>query len=104
VAASQRGKFWEMRGIYFITEETWAASIARYAIEAGVKDKNFIPNLMDSVYGWTVRADLLDGLELGVRDVPAIFINNERFTGRLDYLHLSKVVDMALSRPKKRRA
>ena len=35
-------------------------SLRDYAIEAGVKDKNFIPNLIDSVYGWTVRADLLD--------------------------------------------
>jgi protein-disulfide isomerase len=105
VAASQQGKFWEMHDLLFQHRRNLGSiSLRDYAIEAGVKDKNFIPNLIDSVYGWTVRADLLDGLELGVRDVPAIFINDERFIGVPDYAHLSKAVEAGLLKPKKRRA
>jgi protein-disulfide isomerase len=73
-------------------------------MEAGVKDKNFIANLTDSVFGWTVRADLLDGLEMGVRAVPAIFINGERFTGTPTLANLSKAVDEALAKTKRKRA
>ena len=105
VAASQQGKFWEMHDLLFHHRRNLGSiSLRDYAIEAGVKDKNFIPNLIDSVYGWTVRADLLDGLELGVRDVPAVFINDERYFGVPDYAHLCKAVEEALSKPRKRRA
>jgi protein-disulfide isomerase len=73
-------------------------------MEAGVKDKNFISNLTDSVFGWTVRADLLDGLEMGVREVPAIFINGERFTGVPNFNQLSKAVEEALAKAGRKRA
>jgi len=75
-----------------------------YALEAGVIDRNFISNLTDSVFGWTVRADLLEGLELGVREVPAIFINGERFTGLPNLAQLSKAVEAELAKTKQKRA
>jgi protein-disulfide isomerase len=39
-----------------------------------------------------------------VRDVPAIFINGERFTGAFNFSQLSKAVDDALGRWKKQQA
>jgi Protein-disulfide isomerase len=72
VAAAQEGKFWEMHDLLFHNQRhLGAVSLKQYAREAGVMDKNFLPKLVDSAYGWTVRADLLEGLEHGVRDVPA---------------------------------
>jgi protein-disulfide isomerase len=105
VAASQQGKFWEMHNLLFQHRRNLGSiSLNEYAQEAGVKDKNFIPNLIDSVYGWTVRADLLEGIEMGVREVPAIFINGERFKGSPSYANLSKAVDEALRKAKRKRA
>jgi len=80
-------------------------SLRDYAIEAGMKDKNFIPKLTDSVFGWTVRNDLLEGLNRGVRDVPAFFINNVRFEETPNYKNLAKAIDATLNNlPRKQRA
>ena len=105
VAASQHGRFWEMHDLLFRHRRNLGSiSLREYAIEAGVKDKNFIAHLTDSVFGWTVRADLLEGLEMGVREVPAIFINGERFTGVPNHAQLSKAVQAALNQEKAKRA
>src|SRR5690606_40168292 len=42
-----------------------AVSLKQYAREAGVMDKNFLPKLVDSAYGWTVRADRSEERRVG---------------------------------------
>ena len=104
ILVSQFGKFWEMHNLIFQNRRNLGSiSLRDYAIEAGVKDKNFLPKLTDSVFGWTVRNDLLEGLNRGVRDVPAIFINNELYTGVVSLLALSAAVEACLN-PGKRAA
>ncbi len=103
VAAVQEGKFWEMHHLLFENRKRLGSiSLKSYAAEAGVKDKNFIPKLVDSVYGWTVRADLLEGVEKGVRDVPAIFINDRLYTGNITRPGLSKAIQESIPARKKR--
>lgn len=93
VAAVQEGVFWEMHHLLFAHRKRLGSiSLKEYASEAGVKDKNFIPKLVDSVYGWTVRADLLEGVDKGVRDVPAIFINNNLYTGKINLAALNRAI------------
>lgn len=76
VLAAQYGKFWEMHELLFQNrKQLGSISLRDYAREAGVMDKNFLPKLTDAVYGWTVRNDLMEGLNKGVRDVPAVFVN-----------------------------
>jgi len=106
VAVAQHGKFWEMHDLIFHNRRNLGSiSLRDYAIEAGMKDKNFLPKLTDSVFGWTVRNDLLEGLNKGVRDVPAFFINNERFAEVPDYKHLALAIDEQLKKsPGKLRA
>lgn len=103
VAAVQEGVFWEMHHLLFAHRKRLGSiSLKEYASEAGVKDKNFIPKLVDSVYGWTVRADLLEGVERGVRDVPAIFINDQLYTGKINLAALSRAVQEPLQDKQKR--
>ncbi|MBM3441704.1 MAG: DsbA family protein [Bacteroidetes bacterium] len=105
VAAAQHGRFWEMHCLLFRHRRNLGSiSLRDYALEAGVIDKNFISNLTDSVFGWTVRADLLEGLEMGVRTVPALFINGDRYMGLLNMAQLSKAVGSELSKAKQKRA
>jgi protein-disulfide isomerase len=47
---------------------------------------------VDGVFGWYVRNDLLEGLEKGVREVPAFFINGKRFSEELTYANLKDAV------------
>ena len=97
VAAAQNGKFWEMHNIMF-NHRTRLGSISlkEYANDAGVQNKNFLYELANSTYGWHVRADLLEGLEKGVRDVPAFFVNEERYEGNPTLAGLKKVIDAAV--------
>ena len=50
-------------------------SLKSYAREVGVKDKKFLDNLMNSYYGWFVQDDLREGIEMGVTEIPCLFIN-----------------------------
>jgi protein-disulfide isomerase len=96
VAAVQEGKFWEMHDLLFHNQRRLGAvSLKEYAREAGVMDKNLLAKLVDSVYGWTVRADLLAGLHNGVRDVPTFFINDEMYTGKPTLERMSKAIEEA---------
>lgn len=82
VAAAQEGRFWEMHEILFLhRRQLGTISLKGYAREIGITDKRFLDKLVNSVYSWQVRDDLLEGLQKGVRDVPTFFINGEKFEG-----------------------
>jgi Protein-disulfide isomerase len=105
VAAAQEGKFWPMHNLIFAHyRRLGAISLREYAREAGVTSKNFLPDLVESKYGWTVRADLLEGLEKGVRNVPTIFINDRLYTSRFTQPELAKAIDAECPAKGKKRA
>jgi len=101
VGAVQEGRFWEMHEILFQKKRgLGTVTLKEYAREAGVTNKKFLESLVNSTYSWEVRADLLEGLEKGVRDVPAIFINGEKFEGKITHDTLKKAIEDQL-KPKK---
>jgi protein-disulfide isomerase len=105
VAAAQEGKFWPMHNLIFAHHRRLGSiSLREYAREAGVMSKNFLPDLVESKYGWTVRADLLAGLEKGVRTVPTIFINDRLYTSRFTFPELSKAIDAEYAANHRKRA
>jgi protein-disulfide isomerase len=82
LAAAQEGKFWEMHNELFDNRHSLGViSLKAHARAVGVKSKKFLDELINSHYGLYVQDDLREGLNLGVRDVPAIFINGKRFEG-----------------------
>jgi len=102
LGAAQEGKFWEMHIALFANRRRLGAiSLREYAKECGVINKKFLENLVDSTYGWQVRSDLLEGLDKGVRDVPAFFINGELFTGKPTFENLKKGIEEALKKKKR---
>jgi protein-disulfide isomerase len=103
LGAAQEGKFWEMHALLFAHRRRLGAiSLREYAKEVGVVNKKFLDHLVDSTYGWQVRSDLLEGLDKGVRDVPAFFINGELFTGKPTFENLRKGIEEALKTKKKK--
>lgn len=105
LGAAQEGKFWEMHNMLFAHRRRLGAiSLREYAKEVGVVNKKFLDDLVNSVYGWQVRNDLLEGLDKGVRDVPAFFINGELFTGKPTFDNLKKGIEAALATKKKKAA
>ena len=103
VAAAQEGKFWEMHNLLFQNRNSLGVvSMKEYAKTAGVTDKNFLNKMIDSYYGWTVRADLLEALNRGLKDVPAFYINDEKFSGQPTLKNLRAGLESALKRSGKK--
>jgi protein-disulfide isomerase len=98
VGAGQEGKIWEMNNLLFAHRRNLGTiSLKEYAREAGVTSKNFLNDLVNSVYGWSVRNDLLEALDKGVRDVPAFFINGERYQGKPTFTEMRKHIEPLLN-------
>jgi protein-disulfide isomerase len=103
VAAGQEGKFWEMHNILFSNRRTLGTtSLKLHSKEAGVKNKKFLDDLVNGVFGWQVQDDLKEGIGRGVKDLPAFFINDEPFTGRPTFANLSAAIDAALKKSRRK--
>jgi protein-disulfide isomerase len=103
LAAAQSGKFWEMHNLLFENRRNLGTtSLKLYSKEAGVVNKQFLDQLIESVYGWEVRNDFEEGVELGVKDIPAFFINDEMVKGKVSFENLSKEIEAALKKSKKK--
>jgi protein-disulfide isomerase len=93
VAAGQEGKFWEMHNTLFAhRKQLGTISLKIYAKEVGVANKRLLTELVDSVYGWSVKNDLMEGLGIGVRDVPTFFINGELFEGKPTFEGMKRAI------------
>jgi protein-disulfide isomerase len=102
VAAGQEGKFWEMHNILFANRRNLGTtSLKLHSKEAGVKSKNFLDNLVNGMYGWQVQDDIKEGRNLGVKDIPAFFVNDEMVTSKPTYANLSAAIEAALKKAKK---
>ncbi|MFM9909249.1 MAG: DsbA family protein [Chitinophagaceae bacterium] len=105
VGAAQEGKFWEMHNIIFANRRNLGTtSLKLHSKEAGVNNKKFLDDLVNAIYGWHVQADIREGLDRGVKEVPAFFINEEMFTGKPTFENLSAAIELALKKTKKKTA
>lgn len=103
VAAGQTGKFWEMHNILFHNRRNLGTtSLKLYSREAGISDKNFLDNLVNGTYGWQVQDDIKEGIGRGVKDLPAFFVNDEMVTLKPTFENLSKAIDSALKKAKRK--
>jgi protein-disulfide isomerase len=93
VAAVQGGKFWEMHNILFQNRrQLGTVSLKLHSRAEGISNK----------YGWQVQDDLKEGIDRGIKQIPAFFINDELFTGKPNFENLSKVIDTALKKAKRK--
>jgi len=103
VAAAQEGKFWEMHNVLFNNRRSLGTtSLKLHSKEAGVKNKKFLDDLVNGVYGWQVQDDLKEGINRGVKTLPAFFINDVPFVGKPTYNNLATAIDSALRKVKKK--
>ena len=101
VAAAQEGKFWEMHNVLFSNRRNLGTtSLKLYSKEAGVKNKKFLDDLVNGVYGWQVQDDLKEGINRGIKDIPVFFVNDVQVSGKPTYANLSTAIQAALKKPK----
>jgi protein-disulfide isomerase len=103
VAAAQSGKFWEMHNVLFNNRRhLGTVSLKLHSREAGISNKKFLDDLVNGIYGWQVQDDLREGIDRGVKDLPAFFINEEPFTGKPTFENLSKEIEQAIKKSKRK--
>ncbi|MBL7733118.1 MAG: thioredoxin domain-containing protein [Chitinophagaceae bacterium] len=101
VAAAQEGKFWEMHNVLFANRRNLGTtSLKLYSKEAGVKNKKFLDDLVNGMYGWQVQDDIKEGHNRGVKEIPAFFVNDVMVTARPTFANLSAAIDQALKKSK----
>lgn len=101
IAASQEGKFWEMHEIILNNRKNLGTiSLKSYAKEIGTTNKDFLSNLINGKFGWNVQDDLNEGIQMGVKDVPAFFINGKEVKGPFNMKTLKQAIDEALKSKK----
>ena len=94
VAAAQEGLFWEMHNLLFENNKKLGTiSLKQYAKEAGSTNKRFLDQMVNGTYACQVREDLLDAVERGLTEVPAIFINGQRYMDEVTVLNLQQKID-----------
>lgn len=97
VGAAQEGKFFEMHEMLFSNRKNLGLiSLKSYAKEIGITNPSFLNNLINGKYGLFVQDDLKYGNELGVKDVPAFFINGARVEGEISSEKLHAKIDEVL--------
>ena len=103
IAAAQEGKFWEMHNVLFQNRRNLGTtSLKLHSKDAGVKNKNFLEELVNGTYGWQVQDDLKEGLDRGVKDIPAFFVNDVPVKGKATYASISAAIEDALKGSKKK--
>lgn len=101
IAAAQEGKFLEMHDMLFDNRKHLGIiSLKSYAKEIGIISKSFLNNLINGKYGLYVQDDLKYGIGLGVKEVPAFFINGEKLEGNITEKSLSDNINAALKKVK----
>ncbi len=101
VAAGQEGKFWEMHNVLFANRRNLGTtSLKLHSKEAGVKNKKFLDDLVNGMYGWQVQDDIKEGHNRGVKEIPAFFINDVMLTVKPTFANLSAAIDQALKKTK----
>ena len=77
-------------------------SLKLYSKEAGVENKHFLDDLINSTYGWYVRNDFQEGVNKGVKEIPSFFVNGEMVAGKATFENISKEIENALKKVKKK--
>ena len=94
VAAMQEDMIWPMNNILFQNQKKLGIiSLKQHAKEIGCTNKRFLEQVINGTYAWQVREDLMEGLSRGIKDVPAIFINDIHFDLQITIDALSKKIE-----------
>lgn len=84
-AAAAQGQFWPMVDMLYENSGKWDTDFSRFARKLRLDMKQFNRELDSGRYRDRVRADLLGGIRCGIKGTPTIFINHQRYHGRLDF-------------------
>jgi protein-disulfide isomerase len=100
--AREQNRYWELMDEFFTRQPEWASHAAPrpdlllgYARRLGLDDRALVASAQQAVVLQRIRQDRADGMALGVRQTPTIFVNG-RVLDRLGYEPLRAAIQNAL--------
>ena len=98
-AAREQGKYWEYVQVLLQNQSSLSVEkLKSFATQVGLDRTRFDAALDSHKFAETVQTDLDDGIKLGLKGTPSIFINGRRVTAK-SYEELKESVDAALKSP-----
>jgi protein-disulfide isomerase len=98
VCANKQNKFFEYHDQLFENSKALAESdLITYAKKIGLDMKKFEECLKSDEIKKQVESDIEQGKKLGLRGVPAFFVNGAKFVGAIGYPELKEAIEEAMS-------
>jgi protein-disulfide isomerase len=95
-AAREQGKYWEYVNVLMQNQSSLAVEkLKTFAGELGLDRARFDTALDSGKFAELVQRDVEDGMKLGLKGTPSLFINGRRVTAK-SYDELKASVDAAL--------
>jgi protein-disulfide isomerase len=83
LAAGRQGKFWEFHDELFkVYKKINDKKINEIAQNLALNMPEFQENIKDPAIMRLVRDDMQEGMRIGIRGVPSVYINGKKFKGR----------------------
>ena len=99
-AANAQGKFFEYKEKLYKNQKSLdTESLKKYAVEIGLKVKQFERDLENKRFVGEVRKDIADGKKYGVDGTPSIFVNGYKIRS-LSVISFRKAIERALKNRK----
>lgn len=100
--AGAAGKYWEYHDLLFSGGGLDVKQLKQYARELGLDGARFDQCLDKGEYTAAVQSDLTEAQELGLNGTPSFFLNDQFFSGAVDYESLRDMVNKELARKQSR--
>src|SRR5581483_7034579 len=100
--AGAASKYWEYHDLLFSGGGLDVKQLKQYARELGLDGARFDQCLDKGEYTAAVQSDLTEAQELGLNGTPSFFLNDQFFSGAVDYESLRDMVNKELARKQSR--
>lgn len=100
-AAREQGKYWEYVRVLLQNQSSLSVEkLKSFATDIGLDRSRFDAALDSRKFAELVQADIDDGIKLGLKGTPSLFINGRRLNAK-SYEELRESVDAALKSPER---
>lgn len=102
LAAGRQGKFWEFHDELFKNYRRLSdKKFNEIARKLGLNETQFQEDRKDPEIVAKVQADYQEGSDIGVRGIPAVFVNGRRISNR-DLRTIGSIIEKEIKKTKKR--
>lgn len=99
-AAAAQGKFWPMHDMLYSDQNHLdLVDLTHHALRLGLELYRFDAALGDGTFERRVEEDFTSGQNSGVTGTPTLFINDQRYSGPIDFESLCTAIDTAQQSP-----